>query len=63
MKKVLVIGAGIGQVNIVKLAKDKGCHVTVVSIKGNYPCIPLADVFFECDIYDRDRIVEYAKEH
>ena len=22
-----------------------------------------ADVFFECDIYDRDRIVEYAKEH
>ena len=34
MKKVLVIGAGIGQVNIVKLAKDKGCHVTVVSIKS-----------------------------
>lgn len=63
MKKVLVIGAGIGQVNIVKLAKDKGCHVTVVSIKGDYPCIPLADDFFECDIYDRDRIVEYAKEH
>lgn len=63
MKKVLVIGAGIGQVNIVKLAKDKGCHVTVVSIKGDYPCIPLADEFFECDIYDRDRIVEYAKEH
>lgn len=63
MKKVLVIGAGIGQVNIVKLAKDKGCHVTVVSINGDYPCIPLADEFFECDIYDRDRIVEYAKEH
>lgn len=63
MKKVLVIGAGIGQVNIVKLARSKGCHVTVVSIKGDYPCIPLADDFFECDIYDRDRIVEYAREH
>lgn len=63
MKKVLVIGAGIGQVNIVKLAKDKGCHVTVVSIRGDYPCIPLADDFFECDIYDRERIVEYAKDH
>lgn len=63
MKKVLVIGAGIGQKNIVKLARDKGCHVTVVSIKGDYPCIPLADDFLECDIYDRDRIVEYAREN
>ena len=63
MKKVLVIGAGIGQVNIVKLAHSKGCHVTVVSIKGDYPCIPLADEFFECDIYHRDRIVEYAKKN
>lgn len=63
MKKVLVIGAGIGQTNIVKLARSKGCHVTVVSIKGDYPCIPLADDYFECDIYDRDRIVEYAREN
>ena len=61
MKNVLVIGAGIGQTNIVKLARKKGCHVTVVSIKGDYPCIPMADAFFECDIYDRDRIVEYAR--
>lgn len=60
MKKVLVIGAGIGQINIVKLARSKGCHVIVVSIRGDYPCIPLADDFFECDIYDRERIVEYA---
>lgn len=63
MRKVLVIGAGIGQTNIVKLARSKGCHVTVVSIKGDYPCIPLADDFFECDIYDRDRIVEYARKN
>ena len=61
MKKVLIIGAGIGQTNILRLARDKGCHVTVVSVKGDYPCIPLADEFFECDIYDRDRIVEYAR--
>lgn len=63
MKKILVIGAGIGQINLVKLAHQKGCHVTVVSIKGDYPCISLADDFFECDIYDRDRIIEYAKEN
>ena len=63
MKKVLIIGAGIGQTNIVKTARRKGCHVTVVSIQGNYPCITLADDFFECDIYDRDRIAKFAKEH
>lgn len=63
MKKILVIGAGIGQINIVKLARAKGFHVTVVSIKGDYPCISLADEFFECDIYDRDSIVKYAIEN
>ena len=63
MKKVLIIGAGIGQTNIVKTARRKGCHVIVVSIQGNYPCITLADDFFECDIYDRDRIAKFAKEH
>ena len=62
-KKILIIGAGIGQINIVQLAHSKGCHVTVVSIKGDYPCIPLADNFFECDIYDRDSIVDYAIEN
>ena len=62
-KKILIIGAGIGQINIVQLAHNKGCHVTVVSIRGDYPCIPLADNFFECDIYDRDRIVDYAIEN
>ena len=63
MKKILVIGAGIGQINIVKLARAKGFHVTVVSIKGDYPCISLADEFFECDIYDRDSIAKYAIEN
>lgn len=61
MKKILIIGAGIGQVNLVKLAQSRGCHVTVVSIKGDYPCISLADDFFECDIYDKNNIVEFAK--
>lgn len=62
MNKLLIIGAGIGQINIVKLAKSMGVYVVVVSPKG-YPAIELADELFECDIYDYDRIVEYAREN
>lgn len=57
-----MIGAGIGQVNIVRLAKAMNIYVAVVSPKGNYPAIDYADELFECDIYNRDIIVEYAKQ-
>ena len=62
MDKLLIIGAGIGQINIVKLAKSMGVYVAVVSPKG-YPAIELADELFECDIYDYDRIVDFAREN
>lgn len=59
MKKILVIGAGIGQINIIRLAKEMGLYVIVVSPKG-YPAIEFADELFECDIYEYDSIVKYA---
>ena len=61
MKKLLIIGAGIGQINLVKKAKELGCHVTVVTIPGNWPALELADDVWYIDIYDRDKIVERAK--
>ena len=61
--KLLVIGAGIGQVPIMEKAKARGCHITAVSLPGDYPGLKLADAVFECDIYDRDRIVAYAREN
>lgn len=60
MTKVLIIGAGIGQIYLVKTAKKMGLYVIVVSPKG-YPAIEYADELFECDIYDYDRIVEFCK--
>lgn len=60
MKKILVIGAGIGQIHLVQLAKEMGLYVIVVSPKG-YPAIEFADELLECDIYDYDRIVEYGR--
>lgn len=59
--KLLVIGAGIGQIPIVKLAKQRDIHVTVVTMPGNCPASQFADEVFYHDIYDRDSIVDYAK--
>lgn len=61
MKKVLIIGAGVGQEYLVKRAKQRGFFVTVVSPPGNYPAIPMADELCPLDIYDRDGIVRYAQ--
>lgn len=60
-EKLLLIGASIGQVPLLERAKSKGIHVTVATIPGNYPCIPMADNVIYKDIYDRDGVVEEAK--
>lgn len=62
-QKLLVIGAGIGQIPIIEKAKKRGVHITVVTLPGKQPGIELADDVFYCDIYDRDSIVTWAKEH
>ena len=59
-EKLLLIGASIGQVPLLQKAQAKGIHVTVATIPGNYPCIPMADDVIYRDIYDRDGIVEEA---
>lgn len=59
--KLLVIGAGVGQIPIIEKAKNRGINVSVVTLPGNQPGIELADDVFYCDIYDRDKIVEWAQ--
>lgn len=63
VNNLLVIGAGIGQINIIKKAKSRGVHVSVVSLPGNQPGLDLADDVFYCDIYNREEIAKWAKEH
>ena len=46
---------------LLRKAKARGIHVTVVSIPGNYPCFELADDVIYMDIYDRDGIVTEAR--
>ena len=61
MDKLLIIGAGIGQVPLLRKAKARGVHVTVASIPGNYPCLEMADDVMYENIYNRDTIVDEAR--
>lgn len=62
-EKLLVIGAGPGQLSIIKVAKQLGYHVTVVSVSGDYPGFKEADEILYEDIFNTDAIIKYAKEH
>lgn len=62
-EKLLVIGAGPGQMHIIKAAKKLGYHVTVVSVPGDYPGFNVADEILYEDIFNTDAIIAYAKEH
>lgn len=62
MKKILMIGAGIGQVPVSLIAKERGYYLIVVTIPGNYPCIKLADKVCYVDIFNREEVVRIARE-
>lgn len=62
-EKLLVIGAGPGQLHVIKAAKKLGYHVTVVSVPGDYPGFKVADEILYEDIFNTDAIIAYAKEH
>ena len=50
MKKVMILGAGIYQVPLIKKAKEMGLHTIVVSIPGNYPGFEIAS--FICILFE-----------
>ena len=60
-KKLMVLGAGIYQVPLIKKAKAMGMEVIVASIPGKYPGISLADKFFPIDTRDNIKILEIAQ--
>lgn len=61
MKKIMVLGAGRGQVPIINLCKASGFITVVASIPGDYPGIKLADIFCEVDITDKESVLEAAR--
>lgn len=61
-KKIMIVGAGSGQVPIINCCKKHGLFSLVVSPVGPYPGIELADKHIDEDIYNVDRLVNIGKE-
>lgn len=61
MKKLMIMGAGIYQVPLIKKAKEMGIYTIVVSIPGKYPGFALADQVIYENTVDYERILEVAK--
>ena len=60
MKKLLILGAGIYQVPLIKTAKAMGIQTIVASIPGNYPGFELADKVYYENTTDYKKILEIA---
>ena len=61
MKKVLILGAGIYQVPLIKVAKSLGIYTIVASIKGNYPGFEIADKVYYENTTDYRKILSIAR--
>lgn len=62
MKKILILGAGIYQVPLIKTARRLGIESIVVSIPGNYPGFELADKVYYENTTDYAKVLEIAKD-
>lgn len=61
-ESILILGGGIYQVPLIERAKARGYRAVVASIPGDYPGIPMADMFLEVNTTDEDAIVAAAWE-
>ncbi len=61
MKKLMILGAGIYQVPLIKTAKNMGLFTIVVSREGNYPGFQFADKAYYIDTRDKEEILKVAK--
>lgn len=62
MKKIMILGAGIYQVPLIKTAKQLGIYTIVVSIPGKYPGFEFADKVYYENTTDYEKILEIAKD-
>lgn len=61
MKKLMILGAGIYQLPLIRKAKEMGLFTIVVSVPGNYPGFAIADEICYLDTRDREAILAKAQ--
>ncbi len=60
-KRIMILGAGRGQVELIKASKKLGYETVVASIKGNYPGFKYADYISYVDITSKSDVLKSAK--
>ena len=61
-QSILILGAGIYQVPLIRAAKRRGLRTVVASTPGNYPGFSEADKVYYTDTVDREGILRIARE-
>jgi len=62
MKKVLMVGAGIGQLYLSKKVKERGDYLIAVTLPGNQPVIKIADKVYYQNVFDKEAVLKIAQE-
>lgn len=62
MKRLMILGAGIIQVPVIKRAKELSCHTIVVDFDKNALGIEYADEFFDISTIDKEAVLRLARE-
>lgn len=62
MKKIIVLGAGVYQVPLIRQARKMGLYTIVVSMPGNYPGFACADKVFYVDTTDKEAVLKVARD-
>ena len=61
MKRILVLGAPVFQIEVIRKAKEMGCYVGVVDINNHAPAFSCADETFVCSIRDDEGVLNIAR--
>ena len=62
MKKIMILGAGIYQVPLIRAAREMGLYTIVSSIPGDYPGFALADKVYYINTTDHDSILDICRQ-
>lgn len=61
-KKVLILGGGTAQLELIKTAREMGIQTVVVGSAGAYQGYDIADKVYNVDILDKEKILTIARE-
>lgn len=61
-KKIMIIGAGVGQYYLARKIKNRGYYLIAVTLPGNQPVIDIADKVCYHDVFDKEGVLAIARE-